>query len=97
MLDYSKQEPVIFPYKEWEIKTGNSKEIVKRPIALVGLGTQNIKMSALIDSGSDKTISYLYPFGKILGITANAASVRVNRGLLELRKKTGYEEDLTIE
>ncbi|KKT00994.1 MAG: ECF subfamily RNA polymerase sigma factor [Candidatus Nomurabacteria bacterium GW2011_GWF2_43_8] len=28
--------------------------------------------------------------GKILGISANAASVRVNRGLSELRKKTGY-------
>ncbi|MFZ3012023.1 MAG: RNA polymerase sigma factor [Minisyncoccia bacterium] len=28
--------------------------------------------------------------GDILGISANAASVRVNRGLLELRKKTGY-------
>ena len=30
--------------------------------------------------------------GKILGISANAASVRVNRGLLELRKKTGYDD-----
>lgn len=29
--------------------------------------------------------------GDILGITTNAASVRVNRGLLELRKKTGYD------
>ncbi len=28
--------------------------------------------------------------GESLGISANAASVRVNRGLLELRKKTGY-------
>lgn len=27
---------------------------------------------------------------KILGISVNAASVRVNRALLELRKKTGY-------
>ena len=57
MLDYSNKEPVIFPYKDWEIKTGGSKEIVKRPIALVGLGSQNFKMSALIDSGSDKTMS----------------------------------------
>jgi RNA polymerase sigma-70 factor, ECF subfamily len=31
--------------------------------------------------------------GEILGISANAASVRVNRGLLELRKKTGYNEE----
>ena len=28
--------------------------------------------------------------GEVLGLSANAASVRVNRGLLELRKKTGY-------
>jgi RNA polymerase sigma-70 factor (ECF subfamily) len=31
--------------------------------------------------------------GEILGISANAASVRVNRGLLELRKKTGYHNN----
>jgi len=29
----------------------------------------------------------------ILGISANAASVRINRGLAELRKKAGYEDD----
>lgn len=28
--------------------------------------------------------------GEILGISANATSVRINRGLVELRKKTGY-------
>ncbi len=31
--------------------------------------------------------------GKILGVSANTASVRVNRGLAELRKKTGYDKD----
>ncbi len=30
--------------------------------------------------------------GEILNISPNAASVRVNRGLTELRKKTGYDE-----
>lgn len=30
--------------------------------------------------------------GDILEISANAASVRVNRGLIELRKKTGYDD-----
>ena len=30
--------------------------------------------------------------GKILGISMNAASVRVNRGVKELRQKAGYEE-----
>lgn len=30
--------------------------------------------------------------GEILGISPNAASVRVNRGILELRKKTGYNK-----
>jgi len=29
--------------------------------------------------------------GDILGITENAASVRINRGLSELRRKTGYD------
>lgn len=32
--------------------------------------------------------------GKILGISANAASVRINRALLELRKITGYNNDI---
>lgn len=31
--------------------------------------------------------------GKIIGISSNAASVRVNRGIEELRKLTGYEID----
>lgn len=35
--------------------------------------------------------------GKILGISANAASVRVNRGLQELRKHTGYDAHDTEE
>lgn len=30
--------------------------------------------------------------GDILGISANATSVRINRGLVELRKLTGYHE-----
>lgn len=30
--------------------------------------------------------------GAVLGISANAASVRVRRGILELRKRAGYEE-----
>lgn len=32
--------------------------------------------------------------GKILGITSNAASVRINRGLAELREKTGYNKEI---
>ncbi len=32
--------------------------------------------------------------GDILGISANATSVRINRGLMELRKKTGYENKI---
>lgn len=31
--------------------------------------------------------------GDILGISANATSVRINRGLGELRKKTGYDKN----
>jgi RNA polymerase sigma-70 factor, ECF subfamily len=30
--------------------------------------------------------------GEILGISVNAASVRINRGIDELRKKTGYDK-----
>jgi len=32
--------------------------------------------------------------GEILGISVNAASVRINRGLIELRKKVGYSDDI---
>lgn len=32
--------------------------------------------------------------GEILGISANAVSVRINRGLLELKKKAGYNDDI---
>lgn len=32
--------------------------------------------------------------GEILGISANAASVRINRGLIELRKKAGYNNEI---
>lgn len=32
--------------------------------------------------------------GEILGISANAASVRINRGLIELRKKAGYNDEI---
>ncbi len=32
--------------------------------------------------------------GKILGISTNAASVRINRGIAELRKKTGYKDEM---
>ncbi|MBW2974889.1 hypothetical protein KY366_04185 [Candidatus Woesearchaeota archaeon] len=72
MLDFSHKEPIIFPYKDWEVKTGNSKEKVTRPIALVSLGSKKqIQMAALIDTGSDKTVSYLHPFGQMLGVNVN--------------------------
>lgn len=32
--------------------------------------------------------------GKILGISANAVSVRINRGLVELREKVGYNDNI---
>jgi RNA polymerase sigma-70 factor (ECF subfamily) len=32
--------------------------------------------------------------GEILGISANAASVRINRGLIELRKKVGNSDEI---
>jgi len=35
--------------------------------------------------------------GKILGISENAVSVRINRGLLELRKKAGYNNEINKE
>jgi len=68
MLDYSKEDPVIFPYKECYIEVNKQKELVWRPLALVSLKHENFYMNALIDSGSDKTISYIEPFGKVLGI-----------------------------
>lgn len=68
VLDYSKKKPIIFPYKEHEIVISGKLERVLRPMALVGVKRQNFKMSALIDSGSDRTISFLKPFGYQLGV-----------------------------
>lgn len=68
MLNFSKRKAIIFPYKECEITIGNQKEKVFRPLALVGIYKKNLTMNALIDTGSDRTISYLYPFGKSFGV-----------------------------
>jgi RNA polymerase sigma factor (sigma-70 family) len=61
----------------------------------------------LLEKISELTPSYRQPvylryvedlspveIGEILGISANAASVRINRGLLELKKKAGYNDDI---
>jgi len=54
------------------------------------------KINSLSDSNRDalylRFVEDLSPeeIGKILGISANAASVRINRGLEELRKLMGY-------
>ena len=58
-LDYSNKEPIIFPYKEFEITTSKGKEKIWRPLALVGLTRKDFRFDALIDTGSDKTISWL--------------------------------------
>jgi len=67
-LDYSKKKSVIFPYKLHDIVVSRKLERVLRPMALVGVKKQNFKMNALIDSGSDRTISFLNPFGYQLGV-----------------------------
>ncbi len=67
-LDYSKKEPVIFPYKQHDIIISGKLERVLRPMALVGVKRKNFKMNALIDSGSDRTICFLDPFGYQLGV-----------------------------
>ena len=67
-LDYSKKEPIIFPYKPHDIIISGKLETVSRPMALVGVKKQNFKMNALIDTGSDRTISFLDPFGYQLGV-----------------------------
>ena len=68
VLDYSKKEPIIFPYKQHDIVISGKLESVFRPIALVGVKKENFKMNALIDTGSDRTISFLEPFGYQLGV-----------------------------
>lgn len=68
MLDYSKEKPIIFPYKKCYIEVNKQKELVWRPLAMVSVKSLNFSMSALIDTGSDKTISYLNPFGKQFGV-----------------------------
>lgn len=67
-LDYSKIKPIIFPYKLHDVVISGKLERVLRPMALVGVKRQNFKMNALIDSGSDRTICFLNPFGYQLGI-----------------------------
>ena len=67
-LDYSKKKPVVFPYKLHDIVISGKLERVLRPMALVGVKKENFKMNALIDSGSDRTISFLDPFGYQLGV-----------------------------
>lgn len=68
MLDYSKKKPLIFDYKPTIVRTRQSDETVFRPMMMVKVGKQKIDMPALIDSGSDKTISFLNPFGHLQGI-----------------------------
>lgn len=67
-LDYSNRKPVIFPYKPHETIVSGKLETVLRPMALVGIKRQNFKMNALIDTGSDRTMSFLDPFGYLLGV-----------------------------
>ncbi len=69
MLDYSKQTPIVFPYQDVEINVGKNKEYVSRPMALVSINQKHKSMPALIDTGSDKTICYLEPWGKFFGVT----------------------------
>jgi len=68
MLNYSKETPIIFPYKKVYIEVNKQKELVYRPLALINVKFPYFSMNALIDSGSDKTISYMEPFGKMLGV-----------------------------
>ena len=67
-LDYSKQKPIVFPYKPHDIFISGKLERVLRPMALVGVMKENFKMNALIDTGSDRTISFMDPFGYRLGV-----------------------------
>ena len=39
-----------------------------RPMALIGIKKENFKMNALIGTGSDRTISFMDPFGYRLGV-----------------------------
>ncbi|MBI1935878.1 hypothetical protein HYS31_05545 [Candidatus Woesearchaeota archaeon] len=68
VLDYSDKKPIVFPYKYHDIVISGKLERVLRPMALVGVKRQNFKMNALIDSGSDRTVSFLEPFGYQLGV-----------------------------
>jgi RNA polymerase sigma-70 factor (ECF subfamily) len=76
-----------------------SDEMTKPKLELAAEGRYLIdKINELTDSNRDpvylRYVEDLSPvaIGKILGISTNAASVRINRGLLELKKKAGYSE-----
>lgn len=60
-LNYSKNKPIIFPYKLHDIIISGKLERVLRPMALVGVKRENFKMNALIDTGSDRTVSLSFP------------------------------------
>ena len=68
MFNLSNQEPIIFHYKKCFIKNSNGEdEEVWRPLAHISIGKRKVGMTALIDTGSDKTLSYLKPWGELVG------------------------------
>ncbi|SRR3989338_10914249 len=62
MLDFSKKIPIISEYMQLRLR---SKDAL-RPAALIGLGNSDIP--ALVDTGSDRTLCFLEPFGRKDGI-----------------------------
>jgi len=69
MLNYNFKENLSLDYTEYEINKGKGKEKVLRPMVLASINKKIPSYPALIDSGSDKTISYLEPFGESWGIS----------------------------
>lgn len=69
MLNYNNREVLPLKYTEHEINGRDGrKEKVLRPMVLASIKGKNPSSPALIDSGSDKTISYLEPWGKLWDI-----------------------------
>ena len=98
---YRKKKSVPFPKVMYEGEEIEYDPVDEQTLEVLGLGAEARYLLSKIDELPAQAKDPVYlrfveglsppEIGKVLGISGNAASVRVNRGLVELRKKTGYD------
>lgn len=104
VIDWYRKKKSI-PFKDMKEGVGEDEETEFNPEDYVSASQLQIGIEGryLLDKINELAPMYRQPvylrfvedlsppeIGEILGISANAASVRINRGLIELRKKAGY-------